>query len=104
MDFAEFLESIVRVAHIRSRAGALGEAASMDEYVRRLMEDHRLVLPPLIASARLPKPRHSHDAFLILCVSILGLSKFLRENSFKSEVEVSLTASRECQFGVPGVA
>jgi hypothetical protein len=41
MDFAEFLESIVRIAHLRSRAGALGEPASMDEYVRRLMEDHR---------------------------------------------------------------
>jgi hypothetical protein len=41
MDFAEFLESIVRIAFLRSRAGALGEAASMDEYVRRLIEDHR---------------------------------------------------------------
>jgi hypothetical protein len=49
MDFAEFLESIVRVAHVRSRAGALGEVASMDEYVRRLMEDHRLVWWRLIS-------------------------------------------------------
>jgi hypothetical protein len=53
MDFAEFLESIVRVAYIRSRAGALGEVASMDEYVRRLMEDHRLVWRRLIGVIRM---------------------------------------------------
>jgi hypothetical protein len=51
MDFAEFLESIVRMAHLRSRAGALGEPASMDEYVRRLMEDHRLAALPGFAGS-----------------------------------------------------
>jgi hypothetical protein len=41
MDFAEWLESIVRIAYLRAKAGALGDAASMEEYVRRLMEEHR---------------------------------------------------------------
>ena len=43
MDFAEWLESIIRIACLRAKAGALGDPASMDEYVRRLMEDHRFV-------------------------------------------------------------
>jgi hypothetical protein len=44
MDFAEFLEAVIRIAHLRARAGALGEPASLDELVRRLLEDHRLVV------------------------------------------------------------
>jgi hypothetical protein len=52
MDFAEFLESIVRIAHLRSKAGALGEPASMDECVRRLIEDHRSVAAAVVVLHR----------------------------------------------------
>ena len=96
MDFAEFLESIVRISFLRSRAGALGEAAGMDECVRRLMEEHRFVARASVgwmlvaggSPARACVVSHG-------CGSILGLSKFLRESSFKCEVEVGVNTHNQ---------